>query len=91
MPTPPGRHWTAKISAVATSGWTKRTIAAEAEAVVVVVVAAEVVAAEAEVAVALAGDATATSDFDLRRCAGDPDPVNGLGPAGQPGTRRATM
>jgi len=61
------------------------------EVAVAEVEVAEVEVAGAEVAAALVGDATATSNFDLRRCAGDPDPVNGLGPTGQPRTSRATM
>ena len=60
----------ARTSAVATSGWMKPTIAKEEAAVVE--------AAVEEVAVA-AGGATATSGFDLRSCAYDPDRLKGLG------------
>jgi hypothetical protein len=70
-----------EMEAVATSGWTKRTIAAEAEVEV----------AGAEAAVALGGGATATSDYDLRGLAGDPDRTNGLGRSGQPKRNRAEM
>ena len=69
MPTPHGRHWTARTSAAATSGWTRLTIAAE---VVEVAEVAEAEAAVAEAAVVLEEAATATSGSDLRRCAGDP-------------------
>ncbi len=55
---------------------------------------AEVAVAEAavvEAAVALEGDATAISGFDLRSCAGDPDPLKDLGRSGQAETNRAAI
>jgi hypothetical protein len=45
-------------------------------------------AAVAEAAGALEGDATATSGFDLRSSAGNPDPLEGLGRSGQAETDR---
>jgi hypothetical protein len=74
-------------SAVATSVWTKRTIAPAVEA-------AEAEAAEAEAAAveaAVVEAATATSDCDLRAGAGDPDRISGLGRSGQPKTNLAAM
>ena len=76
-------------SAVATSVWTKRTIAPVVEAAEAEAAEAEVAAVEA--AVALGGAATAISDRDLRAGVGDPDRISDLGRSGQPKTNLAAM